>query len=130
MPQLTTLVLTDGAATPANHSFAPRDTTNGVSTLIESTGVPVGDKRLSFALNRTQNGRVKTTIKLAIPVLQDQVVNGISRPSVVRAGFADVTLSFDQTSSTQERKDVLAMLASALQNEFTKAIAADLQSPY
>lgn len=130
MPQLTSLVLKDGAATPANHTFAPRDIVSGVATVIESTGVPVGDRRLSFALNRTQNGRVKVTMKMAIPVMQDQVVNGVSKPTVVRVAYSDITFSFDQTSSTQERKDVLALMASALGDAFTKGIVADLQNAY
>lgn len=130
MPQLTSLVLKDGAATPANHTFAPRDITGGVATLIESTGVPIGDKRLSIALNRTQNGRQKVTMKLAVPVVQDQVISGISRPTAVRVAYADVTFSFDQTSGTQERKDVLAYAASLFSNAFTVDVVGNLAAVY
>jgi len=130
MPQLTSLVLKDGAATPANHTFAPRDITNGVATLIESTGVPIGDKKVSIALTRTQNGRQKVTMKLAVPTVQDQVISGISRPTAVRAAYCDVTFSFDQTSGTQERKDVLAYMASLFGQSFTQDVVGNLAAVY
>lgn len=54
MPQLQNIVLTDRATTPVNHTFVPRDIDrNGVATVVESTGVPVGENQLSISLTRT-----------------------------------------------------------------------------
>lgn len=115
MPQLANLVLTDRATTPVNHTFTPRDVVNNVATVEEASGgVPIGYNRVSIALNRTQAGRYKATLKGSFPVVQTQTINGVSSPVVVRTGYFDLTLSFDQTSSEQERKDVVGMLASAL----------------
>lgn len=130
MPQLTNIVIKDGAATPADHTFVPRDIRDGVATVVETTGTPVGDSRISFALGRTANGRQKVTIKFVRPVVQDQIVNGISRPLAVRAAYADITFSLDSTSGRQERKDVLKMMASLLGHAFTEAVVADLQNVY
>lgn len=115
MPQLANLVLTDRAATPANHTFTPRDIVNNVATVEEATGgVPIGFSRVSVSLNRTQGGRYKASLKGSFPIVQTQTINGVDSPIVVRTGYFDLTLAFDATSTEQERKDVVGMLASAL----------------
>jgi hypothetical protein len=53
-------------------------------------------------------------MKLSVPVVQDATVNGITRPTVVRTGYADLTFNFDASSSTEERRDIVAMVRDAL----------------
>lgn len=132
MPQLVPLVLKDGKATPVDHTFIPREIAGGVSTLVESTGTPIGERRLTLSQNRTTSGRVKVIARLVIPVVQDAVVNGISKPTIVRTSYADVTLSFDSGSSTAEREDTVALIRSLLANEQTmvQAFAVDLEGLY
>jgi hypothetical protein len=113
MPQLQNLVLTDRATTPVNHTFTPRDIVDGVATVVETTGVPVGEKRVSISLRRTA-GKVKGRLVLTFPVVQNETVNGIVRPTVVRTAIADVNVTFDATSTEQERKDLIGQLESAL----------------
>lgn len=112
MPQLDTLVLKDHLG--ADVTFEPGDVTNGVATTVSSTGVPVGDKIASFSVTKTQAGKRKALLKIALPVVQDVVVAGISRPTVVRTAYAELTFSFDQTSSTVERQDALAAMKAML----------------
>lgn len=115
MPQLQTTVLTDRKATPVAHTFTPRDIVSGVGTVIETTGVPVGNSRLSVSLAQTaSSGRYKAIVKLAVPVVATSVINGVSTPIVQRTAFADLTFTFDSTSSEAERNDLVGMLASAL----------------
>jgi hypothetical protein len=114
MPQLQNLVLTDRAATPVNHTFLPRDIADGVGTVVESSGVPIGDNRFSVTMRRTAEGRYKSTLKGVFPIVQTQTINGISTPVVVRTAYADITFSFDGSSTEQERKDVVGMMASSL----------------
>jgi hypothetical protein len=123
MPQMTPVVLTDSQA--SDHSFAPRgiDSQTGVATLVKSTGVPVGDARLTISRTRTSQGREKATFKLTIPVVANETVNGVARPSVVRTAYADVVVSFDGTSSTVERANVRSMLADLLGNSEGLALA-------
>lgn len=114
MPQLTSLVLTDRAATPVAHTFTPRNIQDGVGAVVESTGVPIGDKRVTVSLNRTANNRYKPTVKFTFPVLATETINGVSRPTVIRTAYAELSLSFDASSTEQERKDVVGQVQSAL----------------
>ena len=131
MPQIANLVLKDRAATPVNHTFVPRDIVNGVATLVESTGVPIGDKRLTISLNRTQAGRVKVILKGMFPVVQDQTINGITAPVVVRTAYANIEFSFDGTSTEQERKDAVGQMSDALlATNWTNDTLTKLQAVY
>lgn len=114
MPQLQTLVLTDRKATPVAHTFTPFDIKNGVGTVVEQTGVPVGNNRFTVSLRRTGNARYKAQLQLVMPVTQNETINGIVTPKVVRTAYADVSFTFDATSSDQERKDLVGMLQSSL----------------
>lgn len=123
MPTMVPIVLTDSDAN--DHSFAPRgkDPQSGVATLVKSTGVPVGDERLTIGRTRTPQGREKVSFKLTIPVVATETISGIDRPSVVRTAYADVTLSFDGTSTTDERADMRVMVADLLGNSEAMAAA-------
>lgn len=115
MPQLANLVVNDRAATPVAHTFTPQGTNGNSAALVESTGVPIGDRR--FVINWSQasgSGRYKRTVRLTAPVVQTQTINGVSTPVVVRTAYAEATFTFDSTSTEQERKDAVGMLADAL----------------
>lgn len=114
MPQLQNLVLTDRAATPVNHTFTPLDIQNGLGSVVESSGVPIGNNRVQIALNKTSTGRYKGVLKFQFPIVQTQTIDGVSTPVVVRTSYADLTFTFDPTSTTQERKDAVGMVMSAL----------------
>jgi len=114
MPQLQNLVLTDRAATPVSHTFTPINIdTNGVGTVAETGTVPIGEPKFSIQ-NKRVNGRFKVTLKLSVPVVQTQTINGISTPTVVRTAYVDATFTFDGTASEQERKDIVGMFQSSL----------------
>jgi hypothetical protein len=128
MPQLNAIVLSDGTD---NHTFSPRGVDNsGVATLVKSSGVPVADERLTIARSRTSAGREKVTVKMTIPVVQDVVVAGVSRPTVVRAAYADLTFSFDGTSSTEERSDIRTLLADLLVDAAFEPVVDELETLY
>lgn len=114
MPQLQNLVLKDRKSTPVDHTFTPKDIVNGVGTVIESTGVPVGNSRVSIQTRQTPSGVYKATLRLAIPTVVTETVNGVASPKVARTAYANVEFSFDATSSEAERNDVVGMLADAL----------------
>jgi len=128
MPQLNQLVLKD--KDNVDHTFSPTGITGGVATLEESTGIPIGNKRLTLSSSQTAAGRRKVTLKFAIPIVQDASVNGVSRPTVVRTGYADLTFSFDGGSSTAERHMVRHFLAQSLSNAMIESMVNDLQSVY
>lgn len=114
MPQLQNLVLTDRAATPVAHTFTPRDVVANVGTVEESTGVKVGDKAFSISVRKTPgNGRYKVTIKLAVPTVVNETINGVTVATVSHTAYVDAVFTFDPKSTTQERKDVVGMFQSA-----------------
>lgn len=113
MPQLANVVLTDRATTPVNHTFTPENIVGNVGYLVESSGVPIGDRRFSVTQGKTAT-RYKPKLQLTLPVVQDQTVNGITSPTVVRTAYVDVQFNFDPKSTPQERKDAVGMIYSSL----------------
>lgn len=132
MPQLQNLVLADRAATPVNHTFTPRDIVGGVGTVEESSGVPIGSNSYSVSLRKTPAGAYKATLKGRFPIVQTQTVNGVSTPTVVRTSYAEFEFSFDSTSTEQERKDVVGMMADSLSSGkvLTNDLLTKLQGVY
>jgi len=119
MPQLQNLVLTDRATTPVNHTFTPINIdSNGVGVVAETGAVPIGESKFTLQ-NRRVNGRFKVQLKLSVPVVQTQTINGVSTPVVVRTAYVDSVFTFDSTSSEQERKDLVGMYQSAFDSSKT-----------
>nr|UUW21434.1 MAG: coat protein [Hangzhou fiers-like virus 1] len=112
MPQLIAVSIPDGTN---DHTFAPRGIdTNGVATLVESTGVPIADRRLTVQRSRTSQGREKVTFKFTIPVIVNATVNGVTQSQITRSAYADVVFSFDGTSTTAERAALRNMVVNLL----------------
>lgn len=115
MPQLQNLVLQDQAATPVSHTFVPRDIIDGVGAVIETAGVPIGNSVVTVSSKQSKTtGKWKAIVKIAVPVVQTQVVNGVSTPVVVRTAYAELTFNFEPTSTLQERKDIVAFARNSL----------------
>jgi hypothetical protein len=115
MPQLANLVLTDRTTpTPVNHTFTPREISDGTGYVVESTGVPIGDNRFAVSLKQTPNGSYKATARLTLPITQTQTINGVSSPVVVRTAYANVEFTFAASSTEDERKNAVGMLVSSL----------------
>ncbi|DAD52040.1 TPA_asm: coat protein [ssRNA phage Zoerhiza.2_29] len=105
MAAFASVVLQDHAAVDV--TFLPRNLEGGIATFVSSDGVPVNDKKITLNMGRpSATGRRKVNIKIAIPVVQDVVVAGVSRPTVVRTAYADMTFQFESTSSLTERADI------------------------
>lgn len=108
------IVVNDRAATPVAHTFTPNGKTpTGWDSFTEKTPVTIGNPALNLRLAQG-NGRYKPAMKLIVPVVQTQTINGVSTPVVVRTAFADVSFNFDGLSTEQERKDAVAFVANAL----------------
>jgi len=109
MPQFAPVVIKDTAEVA--HTYNPDSITGGVATLVESTGVPIGDKRITISSTKTQGDRRKLTFKFSFPVVQDATVNGVVKPTVVRTAYADVVFSFSGDSSLKERGDAADLVS-------------------
>jgi hypothetical protein len=115
MPQLQNLVVNDRQATPVAHTFVPLDIDkNNVGTVVETTGVPIGNSRVTISSKVLPSQKHKARMTMAVPVVQTQTINGVSTPVVVRTAYADLTFTFDSTSSEAERNDIVGMLANSL----------------
>lgn len=114
MPQLQNLVLTDRAATPVAHTFTPRSIDSGVAMVVESSGIPIGDNRVTISSTRTTAGRYKVKLQYTFPVLVNETINGVSTPKVARSAYADISFSFDSTSTEAERNNVVGMVMDSL----------------
>jgi hypothetical protein len=108
------LVIKDRAATPADHTFTPdgRDN-NGAHLYSEKSGVAIGDRRFS-AQARRAGGRYKASLRLNLPTVQTQTINGVSSPVVVSTNYVDLVFNFDEKSTEQERKDAVGFIQNAL----------------
>lgn len=113
MPQLQTLAIADGETTPVTHTFVPRDIVNGVGTVVEAGATPIGENRISISMKKSGT-RYKGELRLTMPVVATETVNGIARPTVIRTAYVALSVSFDEKSTTQERKNATALIAQAL----------------
>lgn len=114
MPSMTAISLADREVAPVTHVFQPSTPQNGVARLVNGvSGIPVGNESLTVS-TRPSGRRIKTKMVLTAPVVQTQTINGISKPEVVRTGYAEVTFTFEDTSSLQERKNLVGMTYAAL----------------
>lgn len=114
MAQRANLVIKDRASTPVDHTFSPDgDDANGVHVFSEKTGVPAGNPRFTASL-RQSNGKYRPTLKLAVPVVQTQTINGVSSPVVVRVAYVELSATFDALSSTQERADAVGLMYNSM----------------
>ncbi|UJQ85294.1 MAG: putative capsid protein [Yuhrihovirus faecadaptatum] len=115
MPQLQSISLTDRTpTTPANIVFVPRDIdAKGVGTAVNTSGVPIGEKRISVSMKKA-GARYNGEVRLVLPVVVTETINGVSRPVIARTAYITVSASFDEKSTEQERNDAVGLMATAL----------------
>jgi len=113
MPQLQNLVIADGETTPVTHTFVPRDIVSGVGTVVEAGATPIGENRITVSMKKAGT-RYKGELRITMPVVATETINGVSRPTIVRTAYGSLSVSFDEKSTTQERKNLVTLIASAL----------------
>lgn len=130
MPTFSTITLTDRLA--ANHTFLPRmEEDNGVYrfTKAGANGVVIGSSHLRVSIREaSQNVRVR--LKIDIPSVQTETVNGVDSPKVVHTNMVDVVFTFAKTSTTAERELIIGLMADALASDqpVLDAVLKDLES--
>ena len=132
MPQLQPLVLTDRQSTPVNHTFNPEEISGGVASLVESSGVPIGDNRVTMSLRKTEGGNIKANLRFTFPVTATETVNGVDSPKILRVNRAEISFTFSNTSTESERNDIVGMVQDALSESkaLTDGLIVDLQGIY
>lgn len=117
MVALAPIVVNDRETTPVAHTFNPsgENAATGLRSFSESNGgVPVGARRFTTSLRKQKDGGYRVRLNLTSPVLATETVNGISSPKVIRTNYGSVEFTMAGTSTTQERKNLVGMIANAL----------------
>lgn len=125
MPNMANQTLVGPGA--VNWVFKPANVLGGEATFVKSTGVPLADQVLKYKVSRTSTGRVKVDYKLSIPVVQDMVVAGVTRPTIVRTAYFNGTFMADSSSTTAERMEILELVDSLIGSDFSIAVFRDLE---
>jgi len=113
MPDLQSIAVNDRESTPITHTFTPRSKENGVGITGESSGVPVGENTLSVSMRKV-GSKYKGRLRIVMPVVVTQTIDSVDSPLVTRTAYADLQVTFDESSSTQERDNLIGMLADSL----------------
>ncbi|UJQ85162.1 MAG: putative coat protein [Leviviridae sp.] len=130
MAQLQQLVLKNEAA--ESLTFVPRDIRNGVGTVVNTTGSPIGEAKYSLSLRATQTGRYKATIKFQMPIVAEATVNGVAKQEVVHTMYANVEFDYGRLSTAEQRASFAQMLADSLKSDkaLVKGSVVDLEGVY
>lgn len=132
MPALQSISLNDRETTPVAHAFVvngkPRDGVGRVVRLAAS-GLTAGAEALTISY-RESGGKSRSKIVLNVPVVVTETINGVSKPSVIRTAIAEVNFTFDQYSTTQERKNLVGMVQDMLNTSKTLVNDTVINSEY
>nr|UUW21342.1 MAG: hypothetical protein [Sanya fiers-like virus 29] len=138
MPQISNIVINDGAATPVAHTFAPigRDA-KGVFWYEQITPTPANPleaKRISYTQtreldpNNRSSGRSKAIYALYVPTIEDW--GGGIPPKVVFEEISRLEFRLSERSAKQKRKDTRVLSMNLLGSTAVQANIDDLQTSY
>lgn len=114
MPALQNLSITDRSTpTPIAHVFTPRDVTAGVGLVVANGGVPVNEEKFTISMRKSAS-KFRGQANLSVPVVATEVINGVSTPKLLRTAYVRIDVTFDETSTAQERTNIIGMVADAL----------------
>lgn len=117
MPSFQSIVLTDATSpTPVNHSLVPVSNDSGVAIVAESNVSQIGELRLEIVPRQRRGAGRKFLVdmKLVKPTVVTETINGVAVSKVDRVNLFTGTFSCAENSTEQERKDLIAMVASAM----------------
>lgn len=136
MGNVTTLLITDGAVTPANVNFEPTRVEDNLVTYHEkSSGVFLGFPSISFGnrLPNAQNGNYKATARLRIPVLETAATaaSGFTPgPTLAYTLSANVDVVIPGRASAVERDQLADQLSDLMTQVDWLAMLNDMSLPY
>lgn len=110
MPAFQSIVVTDRQGTPVNYTLVPsqRDILKGIYTvsLPDASGSYVSERRLSASTRKTQD-RLKVSIRYRLPIVVNETINGVVRPTLLRESFATTLFDFHKDSLESERNNFM-----------------------
>lgn len=121
MPGIALVTAFDAEPTPIQHTFLPDGIRHDPDIAFwRNAGAgptAVHHEKLSLSWSVTSAGKQKARMKFEVPVVADEVINGVSTPRVVRRAIFDGTVTFDLTSTQQERDNFIEMLTTLMQRD-------------
>jgi len=117
MPVLQNIVLTDATTpTPVNHTLTPQSNQNGTAIVAETSTTKMGELRLEITprFNRGPNQKLLVDIRLVKPYVVTETINGVPRSKIEWTDLFTGQFSMGYESTVQSRKDLIAMVASAM----------------
>lgn len=109
------IVIKDGLATPADHTFTPytpqKDASSPAMWYERSGATPLGWRRITLSVDAQVKGISKVRIVISDPVLAN-LSQGCcvdqNTPAVSYTDFANIQFNMPYNSTDQNRKDILA----------------------
>lgn len=119
MGNISTIVVADAAATPVNHTFSPVKVDGDTAYLLEkSSASSLGYWPLVLTERAPLAGQTekvwRTKVSLAMPVVYNETINGITRPTLGYTLRANVEFICPADSVLQNRKDLRKILVGIL----------------
>lgn len=119
MAQLSNIVINDGTA---DVTYVPYQIDSGnIARLRTNTDLAIASSELSVnARNGSTNRNV--TLKITLPTVVDETVNGVVSPRVTRTRTVSVDLSLPKTTTSAERLAARVMLSNLLKNTLVASV--------
>jgi len=141
MSAIANIVINDGQGTPVAHTFAPAKTQADWALLEDRTsGIYIGYNKLTFKLDRPSGDsrqatrNLKLSIKIETPKLENvtnSTVSGVApAPTISYRPVVELTCTFPERCSLQDRKDLQAYIKNVLSNSFVTDAFEKFELPY
>lgn len=119
MAQLSNIVINDGTA---DVTYVPYQIDSGnIARLRTNTDLAIASSELSVnARNGSTNRNV--TLKITLPTVVSETVNGVVSPRVTRTRTVSVDLSLPKTTTSAERLAARVMLSNLLKNTLVASV--------
>lgn len=114
-----------------NFQLDPQSINGGLASYLDTSGgVPLGYPKLTASLTRPSKGSkyTRVRIRLALPVLNAAVAG--QAQTLAYENFADITYTFSESSSLEDRQIVRTALEQILADVTILAMVDDLQQLY
>jgi len=139
MSAIAAIVINDGLATPVAHTFAPAKSDSDYSLHEDrSSGIYVGFNKLTLNLTRPSGkpgaGRnLKLSIRIETPKLETLATGSSGftpAPTVSYRPQAEITFTFPERCSLQDRKDLQAYVKNLMSHQVVTDAVGNYELPY
>lgn len=136
MSLISNLILADGKATPANHTFVPQTPQVGDKPAVwfePSANSPLGYFQVTAHTRFNASGVSKVRLKISLPNLATPGAGccvDTNTPVVSYTQIADLQFSIPMNATTDQRKDLLAFAKSLLGTTMASDAVVNLQTAW